>query len=60
MVCENSSSQKYVEKIVSVVMDRPLGCKYPKYGFIYPVNYGYVPNTVFGDGEELDAYVLGI
>ncbi len=60
MVCENSSSQKYVEKIVSVVMDRPLGCKYPKYGFIYPVNYGYVPNTVFGDGEKLDAYVLGI
>ena len=60
MVCENSSSQKYVEKIVSVVMDRPLGCKYPKYGFIYPVNYGYVPNTVSGDGEKLDAYVLGI
>lgn len=60
MVCENSSSQKYVEKIVSVVMDRPLGCKYPKYGFIYPVIYGYVPNTVSGDGEELDAYVLGI
>lgn len=61
MVCENSSSQKYVEKIVSVVMDnRPLGYKHPKYGFIYPVNYGYVPNTVFGDGEELDAYVLGI
>ena len=60
MVCENSSSQKYVEKIVSVVMDRPLGYKHPKYGFIYPVIYGYVPNTVFGDGEELDAYVLGI
>lgn len=25
-----------------------------------PVNYGYVPNTVSDDGEELDAYVLGI
>lgn len=60
MVCENSSSQKYVEKIVSVVMDRPLGYKHPKYGFIYPVNYGYVPNIVSGDGEEWDAYVLGI
>ena len=60
MVRENSSSQKYVEKIVSVVMDRPLGCKHPKYGFIYPVNYGYVPKTVSGDGEEWDAYVLGI
>ena len=41
-------------------MDRPLGCKHPKYGFIYPVNYGYVPKTVSGDGEEWDAYVLGI
>ena len=33
--------------------------KHPKYGFIYTVNYGYIPNTISGDGEELDAYVLG-
>lgn len=32
---------------------------YPKHGFIYPVNYGYVPNTIGGDGEELDCYILG-
>ena len=25
----------------------------------YPANYGFIPNTVSGDGEELDAYVLG-
>lgn len=37
-----------------------MGSKHPKHGFIYPVNYGYVPNTVSDDGEELDAYVLGI
>ena len=30
------------------------GCKHPNYGFIYPVNYGYIPSTVSGDGEELD------
>lgn len=24
------------------------------------MNYGYVPNTVSGDGEELDAYILGV
>lgn len=24
------------------------------------VNYGYVPNTISGDGEELDAYLLGV
>ena len=40
-------------------MDRPLGSRHPKHNFIYPVNYGYIPNTVSGGGEELDAYVLG-
>ncbi|MBS5854465.1 MAG: inorganic diphosphatase [Clostridium sp.] len=37
-----------------------MGSRHPKHGFIYPVNYGYVPNTVSGDGEELDCYVLGV
>ena len=52
-------NKDYIGKIVDVVMDRPLGTKHPKHGFIYEVNYGYIPNTVSGDGEELDAYVLG-
>lgn len=51
--------KNYLGKTVKVVMDRPLGTQHPKHGFIYPVNYGYIPNTVSGDGEELDAYVLG-
>lgn len=29
-----------IGKEVSAVMDRPLGSKHPKWGFIYPVNYG--------------------
>ena len=37
----------------------PLGSKHAKHGFIYPVNYGFVPDTISGDGEELDCYVLG-
>ena len=49
----------YIGKVVTVVMDRPFGSKHPKHGFIYPVNYGYIPGTISGDGEELDAYVLG-
>lgn len=53
-------NKKYLGKIVTVKMDRPLGSKHPKHGFVYPVNYGYIPNTTSGDGEELDAYVLGI
>ena len=50
----------FVGKTVKVTMDRPLGTKHPKHGFVYEVNYGYIPNTVSGDGEELDAYVLGV
>ena len=50
----------YLGKNVSIVIDRKLGTKHPKHGFIYMVNYGYVPNTVSGDGEELDAYLLGV
>ncbi len=52
-------NKKFLNKIVTVKMDRPLGSKHPKHGFIYPVNYGYIPNIISGDGEELDAYVLG-
>lgn len=50
----------YLGKTVSVTMDRPLGSKHPKHNFVYPINYGYIPNTISGDGEEIDAYVLGV
>ena len=52
-------TKKYIGKVVNVEIDRPLGSKHPKHRFYYPVNYGFVPNTVSGDGEELDVYVLG-
>lgn len=54
------NSKEYIGKMVEVKIDRPFGSKHPKLQFIYPVNYGYVPNTVSGDDEELDAYVLGV
>ncbi len=57
---EKAKYEDFIGKIVHVVMDRPMGSKHPKWDFIYPVNYGYVPNTLSGDGEELDAYILGI
>ena len=53
-------SEDYLGKVVKIKMDRPFGSSHPKHGFIYPVNYGYVPDTISGDGEELDAYLLGI
>lgn len=53
-------TKKYIGKILDIKIDRPYGTKHPKHGFIYPVNYGYVPGVISGDGEELDCYLLGI
>ena len=50
-----------IGKVVKVVVDRPLGTHHPKHNdLIYSVNYGYVPEIVAPDGEEQDAYILGI
>ena len=50
----------YLNKTLEVKIDRPIGSSHPKYpDHIYLVNYGYVPNTISGDGEELDCYILG-
>lgn len=54
-------NKKYLDNFVDVIIDRPLGSKHPKLdNFIYPINYGFVPNTISGDGEELDCYILGV
>ncbi len=34
-----------------VIIDRPIGYQ-DKFGNVYPVNYGYVPGLLAGDGEE--------
>jgi inorganic pyrophosphatase len=52
--------KKYLGKIVTIKIDRPLGSKHPKYELKYPLNYGFVPGTKMADGEELDAYILGV
>ena len=57
---EQRESYGFIGKNVRVRIDRPLNSKHTKHGFVYEANYGYVPNTVSGDGEELDAYVLGV
>lgn len=51
---------KYLNKTITVKIDRPIGTKYKNYDNIYPINYGYVPNTISGDGEELDCFILGV
>ena len=55
-----SKSEDYLGKKVTIKIDRPMGSKHPKHDFIYPVNYGFVPETMALDGEELDAYLLGV
>ena len=57
---KETNSRDYLGKDVTVKIDRQLGSMHHRYGFIYMLNYGYIPNTVSGDGEELDAYVLGV
>ena len=45
-------------KSVHVVVDRPMGYRHGD--ILYPVNYGYIPGVIAGDGEEQDAYILGV
>ena len=50
-----------IGKIVKVIVERPLGSSHPEYSdLIYSVNYGYIPGLLAPDGEEQDAYVLGV
>ena len=56
---KKANARDYLGKDVSVEIDRQLGSRHPKHGFMYMLNYGFIPNTVSGDGEELDAYLVG-
>ena len=56
---EKANAKDYLGKEVVVEIDRQLGTRHPRHGFMYLLNYGFIPNTVSGDGEELDAYVVG-
>ncbi len=57
---EVTSATDFLGKIVTLQIDRPLGSKHPCHGFVYPINYGFVPYTLSPDGAETDAYVLGV
>ncbi|MGN0178221.1 MAG: inorganic diphosphatase [Monoglobaceae bacterium] len=54
--------RSYLGKTVTVKIDRPVGYVHNKesYTITYPINYGYLPNVIGGDGEELDVYLLGV
>ena len=40
------------------MVDRPIG--YHHGDIVYPINYGYIPGVIAEDGEEQDAYILGV
>ena len=47
--------------MVKVIVDRPMGSYHPNHKDIYyPINYGYIEGIIAPDGEEQDAYILGI
>lgn len=50
--------QQLLGKTVHVEVDRPMG--YVHKDMIYPINYGFIPGVIAGDGEEQDAYILGV
>ena len=40
---DKENAKDYVGKIVKVKVDRQLGTKHPKRGFMDILNYGYIP-----------------
>lgn len=50
--------RSYLGQKIHVLVDRPIG--YDHKGILYPINYGYIPGVLAGDGEEQDVYILGV
>jgi hypothetical protein len=51
----------WLGRTVDVTVDRPLGSAHPEHAdLVYPLNYGFVAGTTAGDGQPVDAYVLGV
>lgn len=56
-----NTEERMLGKLVTVTVDRPLGSYHPEYkDMYYPINYGYIKGIMAPDGEEQDAYILGV
>ena len=55
-------AHSFLGKTVHIKIDRPIGYVHKKetYALTYPINYGYIPGVLGGDGEEMDVYLLGV
>ena len=50
-----------VGRTVTVTVERPMGSYHPEHPTLfYPINYGYIEGLMGGDGEALDAYIVGV
>lgn len=54
--------KSYLGKTVTIGIDRPIGYVHHKgeKTLVYPINYGYIPDILGGDGEALDVYLIGV
>lgn len=50
--------ENFLGSRVHVAVDRPMGFRHGS--LVYPINYGYLPGIPGGDGEDQDAYILGV
>ena len=52
----------YLGQTVTIEIDRPVGYVHHKgeKTLHYPINYGFIPGVLGGDGEELDVFLLGV
>lgn len=59
---EKAYACSFLGKTVDIVIDRPVGYvrETEEFKTVYPLNYGYIPKTESGDGEEIDVYLLGV
>ena len=58
---DKSVDNVIIDTTVTVTVDRPLGSYHPEYkDMYYPINYGYIEGVMAPDGEEQDAYILGV
>ncbi len=56
-----SFTDPFLGRHLTIVIDRPLGSVHPEHPDLrYELNYGFVPGIPAPDGENLDAYVIGV
>ena len=54
-------AQIRIGDLVTVTVDRPMHSHHPDYpDLVYPINYGYIEGVPAADGEDQDAYILGV